>query len=148
MDRLGQEVKRMSRYGPPASILMIDIDHFKKVNDTCGHQAGDVVLAGVAQLIKSKLRETDLFARYGGEEFVLIATATEQPGALILAERLRALIENAEFEHLGRRIRVTVSIGLSTWNASLKDDFEELIRLADAALYRAKEQGRNRVCSA
>lgn len=147
MDRLRQEVKRVSRYGPPASILMIDIDHFKKVNDTYGHQAGDVVLSGTAQLIKGKLRETDLFARYGGEEFVLIATATEQPGALILAERLRAHIEKAEFEHLARRIRVTVSIGLSTWNPSLKDDFEELIRLADAALYRAKEQGRNRVCA-
>lgn len=148
MDRIRQEMKRVSRYGPPASLLMIDIDFFKKVNDTYGHQAGDAVLAGVAGLIKEKLRETDLFARYGGEEFALIATATEQPGALILAERVRKLIEAAVFDFGGKQLRVTVSIGIGTWNPSIKDNVEELIRLADTALYRAKEEGRNRVCAA
>ena len=147
MDRIRQEVKRVSRYGPPVSLLMIDIDFFKKVNDTYGHQAGDVVLAGVAGLIKDKLRETDLFARYGGEEFVLVATGTELPGALILAERMRKLIEDASFQTAGATLTVTVSIGIGTWDPALKDDFEELIRRADAALYRAKEQGRNCVCA-
>jgi phosphoserine phosphatase RsbU/P len=147
MERLRQEVKRVSRYGPPASLLMLDIDHFKKVNDTYGHQAGDVVLSNVAGLVRDTLRETDLFARYGGEEFVLLATGTEQAGAFILAERLRKLIEDAVFTHGGSRIAVTISIGIGVWEASIKEDFEELIRRADSALYRAKEQGRNRYCT-
>lgn len=133
--------------GPPASLLMLDIDHFKKVNDTYGHQAGDVVLSNVAGLIRDTLRETDLFARYGGEEFVLLATGTEQDGALILAERLRTLIEGAVFTHGNNWIAVTISIGIGAWDASVKEDFEELIRRADSALYRAKEQGRNRYCT-
>lgn len=147
MERLRQEVKRVCRYGPPVSLLMIDIDFFKKVNDTYGHQAGDTVLAGVAMLINEKLRETDLIARYGGEEFCLLATGTEQPGAEILAERMRKLIEDAEFEHGADHIKVTISIGIGTWEESLAEDFEGLIRCADAALYRAKEQGRNRACA-
>lgn len=147
MERLRDEVKRVRRYGPHVSLLMIDIDYFKKVNDTYGHQAGDVVLAGVAGIIKWKLRETDLIARYGGEEFCVIATGTEQEGALLLAERLRKLVEEAAFDHGGNRLRVTVSIGVSAWEALWGEDFEELIRRADAALYRAKDQGRNRVCA-
>jgi diguanylate cyclase (GGDEF)-like protein len=147
MERLRQEVKRASRYGPAVSLLMIDIDHFKKVNDTFGHQAGDAVLAGVAGLIKWKLRETDLIARYGGEEFCVIATGTEQAGAVLLAERLRQLVAEAVFEHGGNRLMVTVSIGVVAWEPSLKDDYEQLIRRADKALYCAKDQGRNRVCA-
>lgn len=146
MERLQQETKRVCRYGPPVSLLMIDIDHFKKINDTYGHQAGDTVLSGLAGLIKEKLRETDLLARYGGEEFCLVATGTEQAGALVLAERVRALVEQASFLHDETPIAVTISIGVSTWEASLKEDHEELIRRADAALYRAKNQGRNRAC--
>jgi diguanylate cyclase (GGDEF)-like protein len=146
MERFRQEVKRVGRYGPPVSLLMIDIDHFKKVNDTYGHQAGDAVLAGVAGLIKWKLRETDLIARYGGEEFCVIATGTEQAGALVLAERVRQLVDGAAFEHAGKTLMVTISIGVSTWTPADRDDFEELIRRADAALYQAKEQGRNCVC--
>ncbi len=147
MERLRQEVKRVSRYGPPVSLLMIDIDFFKKVNDTWGHQAGDTVLAGVAGLIKGKLRETDLIARYGGEEFCLLATGTDGAGALVLAERVRSRVQDASFEHGGNRIAVTVSIGVCTWEPSLKDDLEELIRRADTSLYRAKQEGRNRVCA-
>jgi diguanylate cyclase (GGDEF)-like protein len=148
MERIRQEVKRVNRYGSSVSVLMIDIDHFKKINDTYGHQAGDAVLANLAATIKRRLRETDVLARYGGEEFVLIATPMELPGALILAERIRALVESTPLEHNGRRISVTVSIGISTWTPSLKEDFEELVRLADGALYRAKEEGRNRVRAA
>jgi diguanylate cyclase (GGDEF)-like protein len=145
-ERLRHEIKRVDRYGPTVSLLMIDIDLFKKVNDTWGHQAGDAVLSGVAGLIKSRLRETDLIARYGGEEFCLLATGTDRAGAQVLAERVRTLVQNAVFEHGGQAIAVTVSIGVSTWEPSLRDDQEELVRRADAALYRAKEQGRNRVC--
>jgi diguanylate cyclase (GGDEF)-like protein len=145
MDRLRTELKRVSRYGPPLSLLLLDVDYFKKVNDTYGHQAGDAVLAGVAGLIKEKLRETDLFARYGGEEFALVATGTDQPGALILAERMRQLIEDAAFSFDNRLLKVTVSIGVATWQPSVRDEAAELIRLADAALYRAKHGGRNRV---
>lgn len=147
MERLRQEVKRVSRYGPPVSLLMIDVDHFKKVNDSCGHQAGDAVLSGMAGLIKGRLRETDLIARYGGEEFCLLATGTEQAGSLVLAERVRTLVEGAAFEHGGSRLTVTVSVGVSTWEPAMRDDYEELVRRADAALYRAKERGRNRVCT-
>jgi diguanylate cyclase (GGDEF)-like protein len=125
---------------------MIDIDLFKKVNDTWGHQAGDTVLAGVAGLIKGRLRATDLIARYGGEEFCLLATGTDRAGAQVLAERVRALVQNAVFEHGGNAIPVTVSIGVGTWEPSLGENPDELVRRADAALYRAKEQGRNRVC--
>jgi diguanylate cyclase (GGDEF)-like protein len=145
MERIKQEVKRADRYGTSVSLLMIDIDHFKKVNDTRGHQAGDAVLSGVVRVIKECLRETDLFARYGGEEFCLIATAMGLADAMVLAERVRALIEDAEFPYGAHRLKVTISIGVSAWQPDLKDDYEQMIRRADLALYQAKEGGRNRV---
>ncbi len=147
MERLKLEVKRAVRYGSPLSLLMVDVDLFKKVNDNFGHQAGDAVLARIAGLIKARLREIDLFARYGGEEFGLLATGTDQAGALVLAGQLRELVQNAGFAHEGRPFAVTISIGIGAWDQAVKEDFEELIRRADAALYRAKEQGRNRVCT-
>lgn len=147
IERLRQEMKRVSRYGPPASLLMIDIDHFKKVNDAYGHQAGDAVLAGVAGILSRNVRETDVIGRYGGEEFAVMLPATDVAGTQVLAERLRTIIAGSVHGYGGERLTVTVSIGVSTWQPAVKDDFEELIRLADAALYRAKEQGRNRVCS-
>lgn len=147
MDRLRQEVKRANRYGTPFSLLMMDIDHFKQVNDTYGHQAGDAVLVGMTKAIGERLRETDLFARYGGEEFCLIATAMDGGEAVLLAERLRDIIARTDVEYQNKHLKITVSIGVCTWEPPFKEDFEELIRRADAALYRAKEQGRNRVCS-
>ena len=147
MDRIKQEVKRSYRYGTHVSLLMLDIDYFKKVNDTYGHQAGDSVLAGVAGLIKDGLRDTDLFARYGGEEFCLLAMAMDQAGAELLAERLRKKVESAEFVTGGNKLKVTVSIGVSAWVPEIKENFEELVRRADSALYSAKQQGRNRICS-
>ena len=147
MDRIKQEVKRASRYGTHVSLLMLDIDHFKKVNDTYGHQAGDAVLAGASGLIKDGLRETDLFARYGGEEFCLIAMAMELAEAMLLADRLRQKVEDAVFSYGAHRLKVTVSIGVSTWKPELKENFEELVHQADSALYRAKQAGRNRVCA-
>lgn len=147
MDRLRQEVKRAHRYGTPFSLLMMDIDHFKQVNDTYGHQAGDAVLVGMTKAISERLRETDLFARYGGEEFCLIATAMDGGEAVLLAERLRDIIAKTDVEYQNKHLKITVSIGVCTWEPPFKEDFEEMIRRADAALYRAKEQGRNRVCS-
>ncbi len=147
MLRIRQEVKRAHRYGTHVSLLMLDIDYFKKVNDTYGHQAGDAVLAGVTGLIKSVLRETDLFARYGGEEFCLIAMAMDIDEALLLAARMRALVEKAEFPHGIDRIKVTVSIGVCMWSPDIRENADELIRRADVALYRAKDLGRNRVCT-
>jgi len=147
MDRIKQEVKRSHRYGTHVSLLMLDIDYFKKVNDTYGHQAGDSVLAGVAGLIKDGLRDTDLFARYGGEEFSLLAMAMDQADAELLAERLRKKVESAEFVLGGHSLKVTVSIGVSAWMPEIKENFEELVRRADSALYSAKQEGRNRICS-
>jgi len=147
MDRIKQEVKRASRYGTHVSLLMLDIDHFKKVNDTWGHQAGDAVLAGVSSVIRERLREPDLFARYGGEEFCLIAMAMDLAEAIRLGDRLREMVEQADFLYGAHRIKVTVSIGVCTWTPEIKENFEELVRRADAGLYRAKEQGRNRVCT-
>ena len=147
MDRIRQEVKRASRYGTHVSLLMMDLDHFKIVNDTHGHQAGDTVLSGVAARVKESIREIDLFARYGGEEFCLIATAMDRGEAFLLADRLRGLIEQERFSHNGKEIRVTLSIGVGSWEPSFRENFEELIKQADDALYRAKEQGRNRVCN-
>lgn len=147
MERIRQEVKRASRYGNDLSLLMIDIDHFKQVNDTYGHQTGDRVLAGVAGLITSRLRDTDVLARYGGEEFALIATPMDLEGAAALAERLRQLVESQVFEE-GKSVGVTVSIGVSGWKPFFRENFEALIRTADEALYRAKGEGRNRVRTA
>jgi diguanylate cyclase (GGDEF)-like protein len=147
MDRLRQEVKRAHRYGTHVSLLMMDIDHFKLVNDTYGHQAGDAVLVGMTKLIKERLRETDLFCRYGGEEFALIAAAMDKADAMVLADRLRERVERAEFEYAGKLLKITLSIGVSGWSPGIREDFEELIRRADAALYRAKDEGRNRVYS-
>jgi len=148
MERLRQEVKRADRYRTRLSLLMLDIDNFKGVNDRYGHQAGDAVLAGISQKVKERLRDTDLFARYGGEEFCIIAIAMDAENAFLLADRLRDLIAHTVFEHNGHVMQVTVSVGVSSWLPEIGERFEELIRLADGAMYRAKREGRNRVCQA
>jgi diguanylate cyclase (GGDEF)-like protein len=148
--RLTDEIARANRYGMPLSVLLIDIDHFKRVNDIYGHQVGDLVLEGMAQLIVSTLRTTDIVARYGGEEIMVIAPSTPVKTAAELAERLRKVLENASFEvplDLNREISaigVTVSIGVACIGPQTRD-MSELIQNADKALYRAKSEGRNRV---
>ncbi len=148
--RLTDEISRASRYGMPLSVLLIDIDHFKHVNDIYGHQVGDLVLEGMAQLIATTLRTTDIVARYGGEEIMVIAPSTPMKTAADLAERLRKIVENASFEvpvELGCDISalgVTVSIGVASFGQHAKD-MQDLIQNADKALYRAKSEGRNRV---
>jgi diguanylate cyclase (GGDEF)-like protein len=147
--RLEEEVARSKRYALDLSILMLDIDHFKRVNDTYGHQAGDVTLSTLGSLIKNSLRGPDVVARYGGEEFLIICVNTGIDGAKLVAERLRHLVESHQVEipddSGGRKtIQISISIGV----AGLGDNFDgkdKLIQAADKALYRAKEEGRNRV---
>lgn len=147
--RLSEEVARAGRHHLPLSILLVDIDHFKHVNDGFGHQAGDQVLVALAEIFAQDLREADVVARYGGEEFLVIAPHTPLAAAILVAERLRTRIEAHQFcshTEMGEvgKIDVTASIGV----ASLSEDAntkEKLIQIADASLYRAKQEGRNRV---
>ena len=141
---LEQRVKEAARYERPLSLLLLDIDHFKKVNDTHGHPAGDAVLKGVAKLAQKAARDTDVAARYGGEELALILPETDARGALAIAERLRKLIENTAHTSEQGALSVTVSIGVSTTGQRTKAP-AELLEEADRALYRAKHAGRNRV---
>lgn len=134
------------------SVVMVDIDYFKKVNDTYGHQAGDYVLATVAQLLKGEVRETDIVGRYGGEEFIVILANSDHEGARIFAERFRQRVELTPLVFDGKKIPVTVSLGTATFMEKWKPGYnvetmmKELVHKADNALYFAKASGRNRVC--
>ncbi|MBI2943445.1 MAG: sensor domain-containing diguanylate cyclase [Candidatus Wallbacteria bacterium] len=139
---LGREFTRLERYGEPLSLLLLDIDYFKKVNDTYGHQTGDAVLRALASLLLDTKRGVDAVARYGGEEFVMILPDTDLDGAALLAERVRKQV--AAQPILPDR-SVTVSIGVASFTASDRGPEDELIHRADMALYRAKQSGRNRV---
>ncbi|KAB7623412.1 diguanylate cyclase [Alkalilimnicola sp. S0819] len=131
------------RHQHPLSLMMIDYDHFKRVNDSHGHAAGDAVLRELAQLMRATCRSGDLPGRLGGEEFVAVLPHASAEGALVLAERLREAVERKTVVHNGAEIRATVSIGVATLQPGM--DFEDLLALADEALYRAKAGGRNRV---
>lgn len=140
-----KEVDRAQRYGRPLSLVMFDIDHFKKFNDTYGHQIGDFVLQEMGRLILINTRSNDTSSRYGGEEFALILPETNMEGALIQAERLRSAVRNHPFTTDRTCFNITVSVGV----ASLEEDIRDarmLIQRADEALYNAKAEGRNRVC--
>lgn len=151
--RLTSEVARASRYGMPLSVLLLDIDHFKRINDSYGHQVGDVVLAELAQLIVNTVRTTDIVARYGGEEIMVIAPSTPLKTATNLAERLRKIIEHrpldvpAKLHRKLKALHITVSVGVACFGQSA-NDFQSLIQSADEALYRAKKKGRNCVITA
>jgi diguanylate cyclase (GGDEF)-like protein len=140
---LFSEVVRATRYERPLSVAFVDIDHFKAVNDTYGHGAGDIVLRGVAQTLKENLRATDMIGRYGGEEFMLILTETDVEEGAFLAEKLRALVQRQRYlVEGGQQISVTISIGIAGGTGT-KVRMETLIRDADAAMYSAKSLGRN-----
>jgi len=137
------EVERAARYNRPFSLGFIDIDHFKQVNDTYGHNAGDIVLRGVAQTVRAHLRATDMIGRYGGEEFMLLLTETGVDEAAILAEKLRNLVQRQKFAVEGNAVLgVTVSIGIAGGQGQLLR-LDALVRDADAAMYSAKSLGRN-----
>jgi diguanylate cyclase (GGDEF)-like protein len=140
---LKEEFKRYSTGMSSLALLIVDIDHFKRVNDTHGHQAGDEVLRGVSKVLKSAVRELDLPARYGGEEFTVLMVDASQSEAKKVAERIRQKVEATAFASRGGAIRVTVSIGLASCTMDIKDS-SDLLERADKALYQAKDRGRNR----
>lgn len=144
--RLDEEIGRADRYSKRLSFLMLDVDNFKRVNDTHGHRVGDGVLAEMAQVIKSTVREVDVVARYGGEEFSVVLPETDASGAFIVAEKIREAVSIARFkdEDGERTIHITVSIGLASYPVHAHDK-ESLLKAADDAVYRAKETGKNRV---
>lgn len=136
------ELDRAVRYGTPISLLLIDADNFKAINDAYGHVCGDRVLQNISHSCMENIRQEDVFARYGGEEFILLMPQTHADGAIILAERIRSRIaEQVDFFD-GKRILATVSIGVSTITSGT---LEQLIEQADQALYQAKRLGKNRV---
>jgi len=142
-EKLTAEFRRLERFSAPLSLLLIDIDFFKKINDSYGHPAGDEVLREVSRIIRETIRSVDIPARYGGEEFAALLPGTNHEGALKMAERLRESIEKTKFPIEGKELRVSVSIGAATspHDAAAK---EELVEKADKALYYAKRNGRNR----
>lgn len=141
---LSNEVERVKRYGGLLSLLMIDIDHFKKVNDTFGHDAGDYVLQRVAFLIRNNVRKINMVCRYGGDEFAIIAPISDLSSVIRMAERLRQLVERTKFHIGGKIIHTTISIGIAAWHAGLSDG-KSLMVAADENLYKSKRGGRNRV---
>jgi two-component system cell cycle response regulator len=147
MDRLPTEIAYAKRHATPLSLVMFDVDHFKKVNDIHGHLAGDRVLTALATTVSGALRAEDIFARYGGEEFVVVCRGIEIENAVRVGERLRRLIENAVIEYQGLRIPVTISVGVAAYSDGA-DPATDLVAAADKALYEAKRTGRNRVVKA
>ena len=146
--RITQEIARGRRHQQPLALLMIDVDYFKKINDTFGHLAGDRVLKQISDLLRATVRTDDYVARFGGEEFVVIAPETEPETAMILAERVRATMAAHAFAiDPATTKRLTISIGVANLTASIQT-VDDLIRFADNALYTAKGSGRNQVCQA
>ncbi|MGM0442012.1 MAG: sensor domain-containing diguanylate cyclase, partial [Elusimicrobiota bacterium] len=146
LTRLDQEIEKAKRYSGKFSLLFLDIDHFKKFNDTYGHQMGDRALMHLADIMKSTTRGADICGRYGGEEFVILLPETPKERAVILAERLREKVDNSTFKVDGRKYKIRICIGVAGYNSSVKTP-KDLIREADKKLYRAKEEGRNKVVS-
>ncbi|HIJ54745.1 MAG TPA: diguanylate cyclase [Deltaproteobacteria bacterium] len=142
--RIKEELQRFIRYGRPFSIIILDVDHFKSVNDLYGHAVGDLCLKEIINRVQPMLRESDFLARFGGEEFVVLLPETEQKGAGEAAEKLRQCIEKTEFLHRGDKVAITISLGVTQ---VISDDqtSESLFTRVDQALYRAKNEGRNRV---
>nr|MBP9105155.1 GGDEF domain-containing protein [Gemmatimonadaceae bacterium] len=145
-ERLNSELERVKRYETQVSLLLIDIDHFKRVNDSYGHLVGDDVLTDVGALLQSAVRSVDVVARYGGEEFVIALPETGLMGATVFAERIRELIEEHRFSHAGgSELHLTASVGVACYPSPGLETVEDLLATADQALYRAKAEGRNRV---
>ncbi|MEJ5300624.1 MAG: GGDEF domain-containing protein [Thermodesulforhabdaceae bacterium] len=144
--RIAEEWERFKRYGHIFSLAIFDLDHFKNINDSYGHKAGDLILKEVARIMKSSLRKGDIIARYGGEEFVVIFTGTQLNGAVEAAEKLRRIIEKTKFVFRGKEISITISAGVSQVEAT-DESFADVFDRADKALYAAKNSGRNKVIS-
>lgn len=145
--RLSEEIERARRYGNSLSIFMIDIDHFKQINDSRGHLCGDEALRELASLLQRVLRSIDVIGRYGGEEFCCVLPQTDAANAYLLAERLRETVAENEMEYGGSRFTVTISLGIAELTEEA-NTLEKLVKAADDALYRAKHAGRNCVVCA
>jgi two-component system cell cycle response regulator len=143
-EKLEEEVARAHRYGRALALLLFDLDHFKRCNDTWGHRAGDYVLREVAQLVRDRVRKHDFVARYGGEEFAVILVEFDQLAPEAFAEGIREAIASHEFEFEGNVIPTTISGGVVEWTPGFKTS-EQLIETADQLLYQAKHAGRNRI---
>ncbi|MDX1250660.1 MAG: diguanylate cyclase [Gammaproteobacteria bacterium] len=139
--RAMEECARWKRYKAPLTMIVADIDHFKRINDRYGHQAGDKVIKVIAQLMQKQLRDVDFVARYGGEEFVMLLPETAMEGACKAAEKLCAAVRGCEFQHSGLRVPITVSLGLAEFSGN--DTPSQVFERADAALYRSKMKGRD-----
>ncbi len=147
-DRIESELAFAMRHESPLSLVMLDLDHFKAINDTHGHLAGDYVLQAMAEGILDTVRKEDVFARYGGEEFAVLSRGIDRPGAIQFAKRLRTWVEMHPFIYEGIRLPVTASLGVATYPDNAIEDAEALVQKADEALYAAKKGGRNRVVAA
>ena len=144
LEHLSSEFAYATRHNKVLSLAMMDIDHFKKINDTFGHLAGDHILSSVANLMQVTVRTEDILARYGGEEFALIMRETLTDAGFITAERIRHRVELEEFTFEGQHIPVTISVGVATWEGGEPKTAEALVQAADELLYQAKRNGRNR----
>jgi diguanylate cyclase (GGDEF)-like protein len=144
-DRLESEFTFSTRHSSPLALVLFDIDHFKQVNDTHGHQAGDHVLFEISALLSSALRAEDVFARYGGEEFAVICRGSDESQAQVVGERLRKAVENNRFVYDGAVIPVTISVGIAVLPNPAVKDASDIVAFADQALYKSKNAGRNRV---
>ena len=144
-EKLDVELNRCYRGGKPISLIMTDIDHFKRVNDQFGHQVGDEVLTKVADLLQQQLRTYDLAARYGGEEFCLVLPETDLDSACDVAERIRKSAEDMSFPAPMENYTLTMSFGVAAYDGTTEGEIDEIIRFADDALYDAKHSGRNQV---
>jgi diguanylate cyclase (GGDEF)-like protein len=144
-NRLAAELSYTRRHSTPVSLILIDLDHFKQVNDVHGHVMGDQVLVQLSDLVLQTIREEDVFARYGGEEFAIITPGVGLDGCRILAERLRGLLEAQEIVTSSGPLRVTLSAGCATASELQEPSVEGLVKLADVRMYIAKRSGRNRV---
>ena len=145
LEALEREISRAHRYHRDLSLILFDIDHFKEVNDTFGHLAGDSVLKQMAAVLKHKIRREDILARYGGEEFAIILPEISGPNGALFAEKIRKLVEKTPFKFEDTKIPVTVSVGVATMDDTVQD-VTTFLHLADRKLYQAKAEGRNRVC--
>jgi diguanylate cyclase (GGDEF)-like protein len=144
MDALRNEMSRQVREQRSFGVILVDIDHFKNINDTYGHLCGDEVLQAVTRRMKECVRPYDTVGRYGGEEFLIIASAADATGTMALAERIRGVMESKAVVTQGGQVRVTASLGVAVSTSAQGSDPQVLLRLADRALYSAKDKGRNR----
>lgn len=143
-ENLIQEFRRLKRYNHKSSLLMCDIDHFKRINDTYGHAAGDAVIQAVADAVRNNLRSTDIAGRYGGEEYAILLVDTDEAQAKVLAERLRQSVEALQINYNGQLLKVTLSLGLAQYNATMTEH-RQWIEAADKGLYQSKANGRNQL---